>query len=157
IDGPNLYYERAERSATVRARQDGMIDATHPLLLGSRSPRRRELLELLGLPLRIAGAAVDETAKSGEDADRYLERIALAKLGAIAESSAALGVGAVIVADTIVLLERVILGKPDHEADAARMIRALAGNVHEVWTRFAIALPNSLSRAAHAETVRTRV
>ena len=63
-----------------------MIDEAHPLLLGSASPRRWQLLESLGLPLRRAAADVDETPRAGEDVDAYLARIVAAKLLAVGAS-----------------------------------------------------------------------
>lgn len=138
-----------------------MIDRDHPLLLGSSSPRRREILTTLGLPLRIVGAEVDETGRAGEGAGAYLDRVALAKLAAIQARPEAEGAGAILVADTAVILDGAALGKPRDEADARAMIRALAGREHEVWTRFAVAGPagGELAGAAplHAETVVTRV
>src|SRR5262249_3083204 len=89
--------------------------------------------------------------------DAYLERIVAAKLAAIGALAEARAAGAILVADTIVIQDRAILGKPADEADAARMLRALAGRVHEVWTRFAVASPAEPTRALHGETVRTRV
>lgn len=138
-----------------------MIDSAHPLLLGSSSPRRREILTTLGIPLRIAGAEVDERGCEGEGAGAYLERVTLAKLAAVRQRREAEGAGALLVADTAVILDGVVLGKPRDEADARAMIRALAGREHEVWTRFAVAgLPGEAASGAgplHAETVATRV
>jgi septum formation protein len=139
-----------------------MIDPAHPLLLGSASPRRREILTALGLPLRIAAVDVDESGLEGEPPGAYLERIALAKLAAARVRPEAEGAGAILAADTGVILDGQILGKPRDEADARAMIRALAGREHEVWTRFAIAGPGGSGSAAaaaplHAETVVTRV
>jgi septum formation protein len=134
-----------------------MIDTQNPLLLGSGSPRRRELLELLGLPLRVVPVAIDESVRAGEHPDAYLERITIAKLAAVTASPQVVGCGAVLVADTIVLHAGAVLGKPRDESEAARMLRMLSGEVHDVWTRFALAGPDDPARPAHAETVRTHV
>lgn len=134
-----------------------MIDRAHPLLLGSASPRRREILETLGLPVVVAPAHVDETMLAGESADAYLDRVTLAKLEATGAAAGAVIFGAVLVADTSVVVDGEVLGKPADDGDARRMIERLAGRSHEVWTRFAIARPEAPQRAAHAETVRTRV
>ncbi|AUX45743.1 septum formation inhibitor Maf [Sorangium cellulosum] len=144
-----------------------MIDDAHPLLLGSGSPRRREILTTLGLPLRVAAADVDEARRPDEGAAAYLERVVLAKLEAARRLPQAAGAGAVLVADTAVILGDAILGKPRDEADARAMLRALSGREHEVWTRFAIAgggqvelaPPAAPGRdgALHVETVMTRV
>lgn len=136
-----------------------MIDRQRPLLLGSSSPRRREILTTLGLPIRVAGADIDESRLEGEAADAYLVRIAQGKLEAVVKLREAEGAGAILVADTAVILDGEALGKPRDEAEARSMIRALSGREHEVWTRFAIAahLEPSRARALHAETVSTRV
>jgi septum formation protein len=134
-----------------------MIDAAHPLLLGSASPRRREILATLGLPLVVAPAVVDEAARPGERALEYLERIVDAKLEAVAERPEALVAGALLVADTTVIVDGTILGKPEGEVEARAMVRALAGRAHEVSTRFALASPEHPAIAVHAETVTTRV
>jgi septum formation protein len=134
-----------------------MIDESHPLLLGSASPRRLEILRTLGLPVQVVAVDVDEACRAGELPDVYLERVIASKLAAVAERAAAHTCGALLVADTIVLLGRDILGKPCDRAEAARMLRALSGNEHEVWTRFAVSSPGLPERALRSETVRTRV
>lgn len=154
-----------------------MIEGTRPLLLGSASPRRREILTALGIPLIVRAVDLDESVRSGENAADYLARITLSKLEAVAAIAPPGPVGAILVADTIVLLEGEILGKPRDEADSRAMLRALSGHGHQVRTRFAIAAPAwsgsdpprapvagtnagevSLERlAAHAETVQTKV
>lgn len=132
-----------------------MIDETRPLLLGSGSPRRREILTTLGLPLRIVSLDVDERMRAGESAAAYLERITADKLSSAARHAS--GCGAVLVADTSVILDGSVLGKPADCDDARAMIAALSGRDHEVWTRFAIASGDDPSAALHAETVCTRV
>lgn len=146
-----------------------MIDDAHPLLLGSGSPRRREILTSLGLPLRVAAAEVDEGTRPGEGPAAYLERITLAKLAAVRQLPPAAGAGAILVADTSVILGESILGKPRDEAEARAMLSALSGREHQVWTRFAIAGGSQAATATastpepgcaaplHAETVVTRV
>ena len=128
------------------------------LLLGSGSPRRREILANLGIPFVVQVAAADETTRAGEGPTAYLERVVLAKLAAV---SGAFGgtsdAAAVLVADTSVIDDGAILGKPESIDDAERMIARLAGRTHEVWTRFAIGTPESVARVLHAETVVTRV
>lgn len=131
-----------------------MIDSRCPLLLGSASPRRREILTTLGLPLRVQAVDVDESSLAGEGPRPYLERVVASKLRAAKALPGADGAGAVLVADTAVILDGASLGKPRDEADARSMIRALSGRAHEVWTRFAIAASRLDDRA---ETVSTRV
>lgn len=132
-----------------------MIDESHPLLLASASPRRREILTTLGLPISVVSLDIDERVLEGEGPEAYLERIAQSKLRA-AEPFAK-GVGAILVADTSVILDEKALGKPTDDEDARAMIRALSGREHEVWTRFAIARGDAPERVAHAQTVRTKV
>lgn len=132
-----------------------MIDETRPLLLGSGSPRRREILTTLGLPLRVLSVDVDERMHAAESADDYLVRITQDKLEHAARHAA--GCAAVLVADTSVILDGCVLGKPSGIDDARDMIARLSGREHEVWTRFAIAAGESSAVPAHAETVRTRV
>lgn len=109
----------------------------------------------LGLPLRTVALDVDERMREGESADAYLERIAADKLHHA--SAHATGFGAVLVADTSVILDGRVLGKPAGIEEARVMIAALSGRDHEVWTRFAIASGDAPKDVAHAETVRTRV
>jgi septum formation protein len=134
-----------------------MIAREHPLLLGSASPRRREILEQLRLPIRIVTPSIDERATHGEGADAYLERIVEAKLVGAAALSASVVIGGVLVADTIVLVDDAILGKPADDAEARSMLARLSGRTHEVCSRFAIASPQAPARALAAETVRTKV
>ena len=136
------------------------------LLLGSGSPRRREILANLRIPFVVHVAAADETIHEGEGPAAYLERVVLAKLGAVAEVYAPSSVApdevratsAVLVADTSVIDDVTILGKPADADEAEGMIARLAGRTHEVWTRFAIGrVEGNDVRLAHAETVITRV
>ncbi len=134
------------------------------LLLGSGSPRRREILANLRVPFVVHVAGADETIHEGEGPAGYLERIALAKLAAVAAvyapSSGApddvRATSAVLVADTSVIDGTAILGKPADADEAEAMIARLAGRMHEVWTRFAIGRVPALS-VVHEETVITRV
>jgi septum formation protein len=101
-----------------------------PLILASASPRRRELLAALGLPFDVRPVDVDETPP-GLTAIEAVRAIALRK----AEAAGALPAAAlVLVADTIVVLDGAVLGKPRDAADAATMLRALSGRAHEVYT-----------------------
>ncbi len=140
--------------------------ATASLLLGSGSPRRREILANLRVPFVVHVASADETVHEGEAPAAYLERVVLAKLRAVAAvyapgSVAAADVratSAVLVADTSVIDDGAILGKPADADEAETMIARLAGRTHEVWTRFAIGrVAGADVELAHAETVITRV
>jgi nucleoside triphosphate pyrophosphatase len=134
------------------------ISANNPLCLGSRSPRRRELLSGLGLPLIIEPADVEESVLDGERPLIYLERVVEDKLVALCRKRPqANGVAAVLVADTIVVIDEEILGKPLDVADAARLLRRLAGRDHVVYTRFAIATGQGEPATVLRRTVSTRV
>ena len=133
-----------------------------PLVLGSGSPRRREILTSLGIPHVTVVGQADETVHEGEEADAYLVRIACAKLDAVTSALPAdlrARALAILVADTSVIVEGAILGKPEGAAEAEQMIARLAGRAHEVKTRFAIARSTrAIGEApAHAETVTTLV
>ncbi len=138
------------------------ITAESPLVLGSASPRRRELLLLLGLPVVVCAAPVDESVRPDEGADAYLDRIVAAKLDAVRSEGPRAGSSqrhghAVLVADTIVVApDGTILGKPKGDEEARAMLERLAGVTHDVRTRFALA-DGRHAPAAHAQTVTTRV
>ncbi|MDQ6701512.1 MAG: Maf family protein [Acidobacteriota bacterium] len=100
------------------------------LILASQSPRRSELLKTAGIPFRIAPGNVDETSKDGEQPEEYVKRIAEMK----AIAAPASGDEIVLGADTIVLIDNAMLGKPKDAADAARMLGLLSGRRHEVIT-----------------------
>jgi septum formation protein len=102
-----------------------------PLLLASASPRRADLLRAAGIPFDVDPADVDERVQPGEDAQSYIVRIARAKAATVAARAPT---RMVLAADTIVLLDGVIFGKPDDEHDARRMLQALSGRRHEVLT-----------------------
>ncbi len=109
------------------------------VVLASSSPRRRELLSLIGIAHTVSPAELDETALPGEAPQPHAERLARAKAAAVAER---LGddPGIVVVgADTIVVVDGDILGKPGDEAAAAAMLRRLAGRSHTVFTAVAVA------------------
>jgi len=107
------------------------------LVLGSASPRRRELLERAGYSVDVAPGDVDEEVRAGERAHEYLARIVDAKLAAVRQRAPLNAV--LVVADTSVLREDEILGKPRDLDHAATMLRSLAGRTHLVVTRFAVA------------------
>jgi septum formation protein len=108
------------------------------LYLASGSPRRRELLTQIGVPFTVVSAAIDETPLANESAVAYVERLARGKAAA---GFAALGQGlggCVLGADTAVVVDAKILGKPVDQADALAMLMALAAREHEVLTAVAL-------------------
>ncbi|MFC6336214.1 septum formation inhibitor Maf [Pseudomonas sp. CCM 7891] len=108
------------------------------LYLASGSPRRRELLTQIGVPFTVISAAIDETLLSDEPAASYVERLArgkaLAGRTALADTAGACVLGA----DTAVILDGRILGKPRDQADALAMLLALSDREHEVLTAIAL-------------------
>lgn len=134
-----------------------MIHHSNPLVLGSGSPRRREILQTLSIPIRVIPGQADEDVHEGEAPATYLQRVVLEKLRDVAARLDGEPLGGLLVADTVVLLENHILGKPTDVADARRMLGRLSGRAHEVHTRFAIASPETPTKAVHEETVRTVV
>ncbi|NVB78516.1 MAG: septum formation protein Maf [Kofleriaceae bacterium] len=116
-----------------------------PLLLASASPRRREMLERVGVPLEVRPADVDESPKPGEDPAAYVARIAHDKAIAVSRHPGQW----TLAADTTVTIDGAILGKAESDAEAADMLRRLAGRVHQVITAFTI-----LGEGRHDETVR---
>jgi septum formation protein len=121
------------------------------LVLASSSPRRRELLANAGILFDLQPAHIDETQRPGEDPKGYAARLAREKAQAIA---AARPKDVVLGADTIVLIDGQVLGKPAGAADAARMLRLLSGKSHEVST--AVCLIANGSTFEHLETTRVR-
>lgn len=105
------------------------------LILGSGSPRRKEILATLGIvPDAIIAADVDETPRPGELPRPYCERVTRAKLDAVDARDDDI----VIVADTTVALGRRILGKPADAGDAAQFLHLLSGRRHRVYTAVAV-------------------
>lgn len=109
------------------------------LYLASSSPRRRELLTQIGLPFHIVPASIDETPEAGESAVAYVERLARGKALAGLHFLAQRADVCVLGADTAVVLDGRILGKPVDRADALAMLQALSGREHEVLTAVAVA------------------
>jgi len=137
------------------------IDADHPLVLGSASPRRREMIAMLGVPFVVCTADIDESTRDGETPQAYLERIARAKLEAVRGRVAAPGAGetaGILVADTVVIApDGGLLGKPADDDEARVMVQRLGGATHEVSTRFLLAASAGTAPPLHAQTVTTRV
>lgn len=104
------------------------------LVLASGSPRRREILDLLGLKHEVRPPDVDEQLLSGEEPGVQARRLAVEK----ASSTAGDGDDLILAADTLVVLGDEILGKPVDEADALRMLMKLQGGRHEVHTGLAL-------------------
>ena len=105
------------------------------VVLASASPRRCELLDLVGIAHEVQPADIDETYEAGEEAAPHAERLAREKGATIAARHPD---AIVISADTIVVIDGLVLGKPRDEADAARMLSMLGGQTHVVLTAVAV-------------------
>ena len=105
------------------------------LLLASASPRRAEILRAVGWPFEILAMNIDETLAHDESAEQAVERLALEK----AEAAAGLRPSALVLgADTTVVVDSEILGKPQDDGDARRMLRLLSNRWHDVVTGVAL-------------------
>ncbi len=120
-----------------------------PLTLASSSPRRRQLLEMLGIPIRVVPSNVPEIRRSFETPMDYVERLAREK---------ALGVRGRLVlgADTTVVVRDEVLEKPLDQADALRMLRKLQGRTHQVVTSVALSAGERLHQATDVTNVTFR-
>ena len=106
------------------------------VILASQSPRRRELLQLVGIPHEVQPADIDESYLAGERPRDHAERLAREKAAVIAEREPE---AVVIGSDTIVVVDGDVLGKPVDANDAVRMLARLAGRSHTVVTAVAVA------------------
>ena len=136
---------------------------TAPLLLGSGSPRRREILANLRVPFVVHVAAADETVHARRSSGRLSGarrareargRRRVYAPGSLARPTRCAPRRAVLVADTSVIDDGAILGKPADADEAEAMIARLAGRTHEVWTRFAIGSRRRHSAGRYAATPR---
>jgi septum formation protein len=117
------------------------------LVLASSSPRRRELLSILGVPFTTQSADIDESTRPEESPSQYAARLAREKAHAIARRRPA---DMILGADTIVILGNEVLGKPRDADDARRMLQALSGKVHQVSTAVCLMMNGHLHE--HVET-----
>src|SRR5918993_2908163 len=122
------------------------------LVLASGSPRRAEILERAGWPHEVIVAGIDETLHAHEPAAAYVQRLARSKAEAVAQK---LEAGLVLGADTTVVIAGQILGQPQDDADARRMLNLLNGRWHEVLTGVALVRVGGQSRVDY-ETTRVR-
>ena len=107
--------------------------------LASKSPRRRVLLEQIGVDYSLVEAPIDETRRTGEPPQRYVERMASEKALAGVAALGAARVAPVLAADTAVVLDGQVLGKPRDETHAMEMLEALSGRMHHVISAVALA------------------
>ncbi|MGI9274489.1 MAG: Maf family protein [Endozoicomonas sp.] len=126
------------------------------IYLASQSPRRQELLRQIGVPFQLLPCDIDETPEPGEPAADYVERMALekARAGWQRMQKQSLAQAPVLAADTTVVLERKILGKPRNPEDACDMLLSLSGKSHEVMTAVAIIQGEQISSKLSVTQVR---
>jgi septum formation protein len=125
-----------------------------PLYLASGSPRRRELLTQIGVPFIVISAPIDESPLPSESAPAYVERLARAK--AAAGLARVDGPAVVLGADTAVVLDGRILGKPENREDALAMLADLSGREHQVLTAVALDDGQRVHSCCVTSTVRFR-
>jgi len=123
------------------------------VVLASSSPRRHDLLDLIGIRHEVIPADVDESVQGRESPAKHAERLAREKAGVVAgRDPKAVAIGA----DTIVLIDRKILGKPANSVDAGSMLRLLSGRVHTVVTAVAVARGKKIASAVEKVSVTFR-
>ena len=119
------------------------------ILLASASPRRAEILRAVGWPFETLATDIDETMAGWESAERAVERLALEKALAAHERKPS---PLVLGADTTVVVDSLILGKPNDDAEARRMLRLLSGRWHDVVTGVALVRDGGRRLVAHERT-----
>lgn len=128
------------------------------LVLASASPRRRELLTQAGFTFRVHPAQVNENLRPGEEPVAYVTRLAREKaeavFGELCAATPGEGSLSVLGADTTVMVDGEILGKPENDADARRMLRLLSGRSHRVMTGVAVVTAVATEVAAEVTAVR---
>jgi septum formation protein len=130
--------------------------STDFVYLASASPRRRELLQQIGVSFRVLDAAFDEAVLPGESPAAYVVRVAAAKAGCGWEGRRESPDVPVLAADTAVVLDGKILGKPKDRQDAAAMLQQLSGRTHEVLTAVALRTAGGLQTATSRSAVTLR-
>jgi septum formation protein len=134
----------------------GHPEQRHELVLASASPRRREILSQLGLQFRVLASGADEGQPGTQTPEAYARWAAEHKCAAVAAQLAAERRAAFVLgADTIVVIDGGVLGKPSDERDAARMLQLLQGRTHEVITAVRVQAP--AGGLARTIAVRSRV
>lgn len=135
----------------------GSVDAPvlPRVILASASPRRRELLQLLGVEFEVRPSAIAEQQLPGESGEFFVARLAREKAEAVAATIPAIPPGTVILGcDTEVILDGLALGKPQSDDHAAEMLRRLAGRSHDVVTGICLI---RAARSPQSDVVSTRV
>jgi nucleoside triphosphate pyrophosphatase len=129
-----------------------MIESKIQIYLASSSPRRKKLLQQLNIPFKVITVNLDEKIKKYESPVKNVKRLSVEKLE-IAKKIIKKGI--IITADTIVVLDGKIIGKPKDKKDAERILKKLSGRTHKVYTGFSIY--NSVNKKMITEYERTFV
>ena len=124
------------------------------LILASSSPRRRELLRNAGFGFEVVPSSVDETGAEQDSPAAFAERLARRKADEVASRFAAQDGVVVLGADTVVVVDGAVLGKPGSAEEAVAMLGRLSGREHEVITGVALAAPGTARRAVAHEVTR---
>ena len=130
--------------------------STDFVYLASASPRRRELLQQIGVSFRVLGSAIDEAVMPGEAPVAYVARVAAAKAGSGWQGNREAADAPVLAADTAVVLGGKILGKPKDRRDGEGMLQQLSGRTHEVLTAVALRTATGLQSAISRSEVTFR-
>lgn len=112
-----------------------MIIKSTPIYLASKSPRRKVLLKQLNIKFKVFSVECDESLKKNEPLIQTVKRISLVKLDAAKKIH---NDGIIITADTLVVLDNEIIGKPKNKKDAVRILKKLSNNTHKVYTGFSV-------------------
>ena len=128
------------------------ISSTATFILASASPRRRELLRSVGLKFKTIPAHVDEDYIKGESPKQHVRRLAQEKALLISQKYPKAWV---LGADTIVVIDGLILGKPKNKTQAKEMLKKLSGREHKVFTGFAVT--QIASKVSHSDVVQSTV
>ena len=123
------------------------------VILASGSPRRRQLLDLIGIEHEVSPSNIDESMRARETPRRHAERLAREKASAVATRQPD---KITVAADTIVVINRKVLGKPRDAEDARRMLATLSGREHTVITAVAVARGRKIRSAVEEVKVRFR-
>jgi septum formation protein len=124
--------------------------------LASASPRRSELLRQIGVPFAVRAADIREEQQAGETPETYVVRLATAKAEAVWAALPESERRPVLGADTAVVLDRVVLGKPGNPVEAARMLERLSGRTHSVLTAVALRTGSGVETRLSRSEVRFR-
>ena len=127
-----------------------------PIYLASGSPRRRELLTQIGVSFDVLKIDIDESPQTGEAPEAYVRRVAIdkAKAGLILREQLDLRARPVLSANTSVVVDNAILGKPANQSEARQFIQRLSGRQHQVISAVALATDKTIKVRSQLNTVR---